>query len=96
MLEVTKNDGTFTIEEIDLTMWGDTREWYTHIGEDFESMRGRNLLRQRYVPRRLVGRGDNTHSTYRQPYAFPYLRRAGRLRGRGARRGQDLEQLCTA
>jgi len=26
MLEVTKNDGTFTIEEIDLTMWGDTRE----------------------------------------------------------------------
>lgn len=40
ILEVIKNDGTFTIEEIGLTMWSDTREWYTHVGEDFESMRG--------------------------------------------------------
>ncbi len=40
MLEVIKNEGTFTIEEIGLTMWSDTREWYTHVGEDFESMRG--------------------------------------------------------
>lgn len=40
MLEVINNEGTFVIEEIDLTLWSDTREWYTHIGEDFESMRG--------------------------------------------------------
>lgn len=39
-LEVIKNDGTLAVEEIGLTMWRDTREWYTHVGEDFESMRG--------------------------------------------------------
>lgn len=40
VLEVIKNEGTSRIEEIDLTTWSDTREWYSHIGEDFQSMRG--------------------------------------------------------
>lgn len=40
VLEVIKNGGTTLVEEIDLTMWSDTREWYSHIGEDFQSMRG--------------------------------------------------------
>jgi len=39
-LEVIKNEGTLRIEDIDLEITDDTREYYSFVGEDFDSVGG--------------------------------------------------------
>ncbi|MDT8444845.1 MAG: CocE/NonD family hydrolase [Desulfuromonadales bacterium] len=45
-LEVIKNEGTILIEEIDLEMKKDVREWYSFQGDDFDSARGEVLSKR--------------------------------------------------
>ncbi|HKL25153.1 MAG TPA: CocE/NonD family hydrolase C-terminal non-catalytic domain-containing protein, partial [Desulfuromonadales bacterium] len=45
-LEVIKDEGRVRIEEIDLEMKKDVREWYSFRGDDFDSARGEVLSRR--------------------------------------------------
>ena len=39
-LEVIKDSGTYRIEDVDLTVTDDTREYYRYVGDDFQSVAG--------------------------------------------------------
>lgn len=52
VLEVINDAGTWRLDDIDLTVQSEAREWYGSRGDDFDSVRGETLWR------RSLGRGD--------------------------------------
>jgi predicted acyl esterase len=69
VLEVIKDEGTYRIEAIDMTVGDRTRDWYTYQGDDFTSVRGENRTERSFrrgdwmvrTVTRTVLTADTTH-----------------------------------